>query len=202
MLIRTVHIIWLLAFFIPLQIAAQDKWRLAQETPGIKVYHSTTHGSGFKKIRVEALLEGSADRMLQILKDVPNYKRWVYGHKSGTVLKHVSSNEFYFYTETAMPWPVAARDAVVRARVNRDANNSITVVEHSDPGFIPAKNGKVRVPQSYVKWVITPAGDKKIRIQYHFEADPGGSLPPWVVNLFADKGPVESFRKLALMLKE
>jgi len=43
---------------------------------------------------------------------------------------------------------------------------------------------------------------KSISIVYTFEADPGGNLPAWLVNSFADKGPYESFKKLAELLKK
>jgi hypothetical protein len=42
---------------------------------------------------------------------------------------------------------------------------------------------------------------KSIHIVYTFEADPGGSIPAWMVNSFADKGPFESFKKLGQLLK-
>lgn len=189
-------------FFASAKISAQDKWKLAEKADGITVYHATTPGNGFKKIRVEFTTPGTVDKMLAILKDVPGYKNWVYNHKSGSVLKTVSPAEYYFYTETAMPWPVTNRDAVVRMHISRAADQTLTVTENSVPNYIPAKPGKVRVPHSFVKWVVSPAGNNMIKIVYHFEANPGGDLPPWVVNLFAEKGPVESFKKLSVLLRK
>jgi hypothetical protein len=37
---------------------------------------------------------------------------------------------------------------------------------------------------------------------YTFETDPGGNVPAWLVNSFADKGPFESFKKLGELLKK
>jgi hypothetical protein len=42
---------------------------------------------------------------------------------------------------------------------------------------------------------------KTIQIMYTFEANPGGSVPAWLVNSFADKGPFESFKKLENILR-
>jgi hypothetical protein len=42
---------------------------------------------------------------------------------------------------------------------------------------------------------------KTISIVYTFEVDPGGSLPAWLVNSFADKAPYESFKKLSEKLR-
>jgi hypothetical protein len=36
---------------------------------------------------------------------------------------------------------------------------------------------------------------------YIFEIDPGGSTPAWLVNMFADKGPYETFKQLGEALK-
>jgi hypothetical protein len=41
-----------------------------------------------------------------------------------------------------------------------------------------------------------------ISIVYILEADPGGSVPAWMVNMFIDKGPFESFKKLSGLLKK
>jgi hypothetical protein len=43
---------------------------------------------------------------------------------------------------------------------------------------------------------------KTINIIYIFEAEPGGSLPAWLANMFADKGPYESFKNLSELLKK
>jgi hypothetical protein len=41
-----------------------------------------------------------------------------------------------------------------------------------------------------------------INIIYTIELDPGGSVPAWIANMFADKGPYESFSNLADLLKK
>ncbi|MBD0377821.1 MAG: lipid-binding protein, partial [Flavisolibacter sp.] len=40
-----------------------------------------------------------------------------------------------------------------------------------------------------------------LNVDYTLQVNPGGQLPPWLVNMFADKGPYESFKKLAELLK-
>jgi hypothetical protein len=67
--------------------------------------------------------------------------------------------------------------------------------------YIPEKGGKVRVTKSTISWYVTMPTAKTISIVYIFEVEPGGSLPAWVVNMFADKGPYETFKKLSDMLK-
>jgi hypothetical protein len=35
-----------------------------------------------------------------------------------------------------------------------------------------------------------------VNVEYTLFADPGGSVPAWLINLFITKGPMESFKKL------
>ena len=70
------------------------------------------------------------------------------------------------------------------------------------PIICPEKSGKVRVTSSSISWNVTMPTTNTINIIYIFEAEPGGSLPAWVANMFADKGPYETFKKLGEILKK
>jgi hypothetical protein len=86
---------------------------------------------------------------------------------------------------------------MIRDSLNRFLKITATGV----PDFIPEKSGKVRVPRSSINWFVTMPSSTSLSIVYTFEADPGGSMPAWLVNMFADKGPYESFKKLSAILK-
>jgi hypothetical protein len=87
--------------------------------------------------------------------------------------------------------------------MNRDSlNRFLKITSVSVPDYIAEKSGKVRVTKSTVTWNVTMPTAKTISIDYIFEAEPGGSLPAWVANMFADKGPYETFRKLGEILKQ
>ena len=127
----------------------------------------------------------------------------MYNNKTSYLLKRISALEFYYYTETYMPWPVSNRDAIIHLKIYRDSlNRSLRIIGNAVPGYLPDKPGKVRVPRTTISWYVTMPSPKTISITYIFEANPRGSLPAWLVNLFADKGPYESFKNLAVLLKK
>ena len=180
----------------------QYNWKLTKDKDGIRVYQSEVKGSNYKSIKVECTLEGTFDKLMAILNDVNQHKNWVYNNKASSLLKRISPTEFYYYSETSLPWPMTNRDAVVHLRMTKDSlNRFVKVVATAEPTYMPQKSGKVRVPQSNVQWYVTMPSAKTIHIIYTFEADPGGSVPAWLVNSFADKGPYESFKKLGQLLK-
>jgi hypothetical protein len=95
------------------------------------------------------------------------------------------------------------RDAVVHLKVMKDSlQRFLRVSAVSEPLFIPEREDKIRIPRSNVSWHVTMPTKNSISIVYVFEADPGGNLPGWVVNSFADKAPYESFKKLSEILRK
>ena len=180
----------------------QYNWKLTKKKDGISVYQSEVKNSAYKSIKVECTFQGTYDKLLAVLNDVANHQNWVYNNKSSSFIKRISPTEFYYYTETSLPWPMTNRDAVVHLKITKDSlNRFVKVSAMAEPGYLPKKSGKVRVPQSNIQWHVTMPTAKTIHIVYTFEADPGGSVPTWLVNSFADKGPFESFKKLEQMLK-
>jgi hypothetical protein len=180
----------------------QYNWKLSKEKDGIRVYQSAVAHSNYKSIKVECILEGTYDKLMAVLNNVNHQKDWVYNNKTAHIISRVNPYEFYYYTETSLPWPMSNRDAVVHLKMNKDSLNRFLKVEAVGvPDYIPEKGGKVRVTKSTISWYVTMPTTKTISIVYIFEVEPGGSLPAWVVNMFADKGPYETFKKLSDMLK-
>jgi hypothetical protein len=180
----------------------QYNWKLSKDKDGIKVYLSEVTYSKYKSIKVECTLEGTLDKLMAVLNDVNHQKDWVYSNKTAYIVKRVSPTEFYYYTETSLPWPMSNRDAVVHLKMNKDSVNHILhVTAVSVPNLIAEKSGKVRVARTSINWNVSMLASKRINITYIFEVEPGGSLPAWLTNMFADKGPYESFKKLAEILK-
>ena len=180
----------------------QYNWKLSKDKDGIKVYQSEVKHSKYKNIKVECTLEGTYDKLVAILNDVTNQKNWVYNNVNSSILQRVSANEFYYYSETDLPWPMTNRDAIIHLKINRDSlNRFLKISAVSVPRYVPEKSGMVRVPRSDISWYVTMPSAKAISIVYIFDAEPGGSLPAWAVNMFTDKGPYESFKKLSELLK-
>ena len=181
----------------------QDNWTLKSEKEGVTVYTRTFPDSKFKAIRVELELETSLSRMVAVLLDVDAGADWIYATKSSILLKRVSPSELYYYSEVNIPWPFSNRDFIAQLKVRQDsATRVVTVDGPTVPDYLPVKKDIVRVARSEGKWVLTPAGKGRIRVEYTLRTDPGGDLPAWLFNLFATKGPMESFANLKQQLKK
>jgi hypothetical protein len=92
---------------------------------------------------------------------------------------------------------------VAHLTVSKDpATKVVTVDGPAVPGYVPVKKGIVRIANSSGKWVITSISANQVHVQYSIHVDPGGSLPAWLVNLFATDAPLKIFEGLKAQLQK
>ena len=191
-----VGLIW-----IGLATNAQAKWELAKDKNGIKVYTSVDGLSKFKSIKVEAVMYGTLDKLMNLLKNTASNKHWIYGTKESYMLRNGSNNDYLSYTETAVPWPASNRDIPINMQMTQDVKTGkLHITAKGIPNAIPVKKGIVRIP-FFNSWWNVQANKDKLIIEYFLEVDPGGSVPAWINNLFVARGPYETFSKLATLMR-
>ncbi|MBI5372077.1 MAG: START domain-containing protein [Sphingobacteriales bacterium] len=178
-------------------VMAQYNWKLEKDKNGIKVYLSGVKGSSFKAAKVECNITGTYNKLIALLTNVPHFTDWIYHNKLSRVLKRISPYDFIYYTETSMPWPMSNRDAVIHVQIRTDSlPRFMTITGTGEPRYIPEESGKVRVPYYKAVWKVTMPTAQTLAVTYIVELDPGGSIPAWIANMFAEKGPYESFSNL------
>lgn len=185
-------------FFVLCQCAyAQADWTLKSTKNGLNIYTKTVSASGLKGIRVKCSLPAKLSQVVALIMDVDAGEEWVYGTKSSFLLKKVSPSELYYYSEVDIPWPLNNRDFIAHLKVNQDAQTKVVTINGpTEANYLPIKPAIVRVAHSNGKWVLTPAKNNIVQIDYTLEVDPGGTIPVWLVNLFATSGPAETFKKM------
>ncbi|MGC4057079.1 MAG: START domain-containing protein [Chitinophagaceae bacterium] len=176
---------------------AQKEWTLKSNKDGIKVFTRTEQTSGLKEIRVQCQVPATLSQMVALVMDVNAGKDWVYATKSSTLLKTVSPSELYYYSEVDMPWPLNNRDFIAHLIVSQHPQSHVVTIDGPTVGnYVAEKEDIVRVKRSSGKWTLSPVAENLVHVDYTLSVDPGGNIPIWLVNLFATKGPTETFRKL------
>ena len=193
----------LLFFLISFLLNAQTDCELRRSQDSIFVYSCKVKESKIKAIRANFTLPTTLSVLAGHLLDVASYTQWQYSIIETEVLKQESEKEVIYRAEVKAPWPVSNRDLVVRLKIDQDPETKImTFSIISIPDYIPAREGVVRVPLSAGHWTVTPVGRNKVKINYHFLVDPGGSIPAWLLNLSIAEGPHKTFFNLTKRIKE
>jgi hypothetical protein len=181
---------------------AQEDWKLKTDKDGIRTYSKKLNDSKINAVKVESVFPASLAQFVAVIADVRSYDKWIYNSKSTSLIKQVSPAELYYYSEVGFPWPATNRDFVSHVVIRQDPRTKVVNVDASNvTGFIPVKPNIVRITRSTAKWTITPVAGNQIRVEYILQVDPGGDLPAWLINPFASKGIVETFKNLRAQLK-
>lgn len=193
----------LFLFLIQVNVFGQSDWKLSTQKDGVKVYTLNLPDSKFKAIKVECEIDATQSQLVALLMDVNTSADWVYHTKSCTLIKQVSPSELYYYSEVNLPWPAANRDFVAHLIVSQNPETKVVVIDGpAVNGMVPVKNGIVRITNSTGKWIITPDGIDKVKVEYTLHVEPGGSIPAWMANMFATQGPLEIFKKLKVQIQK
>ncbi len=184
-------------------VFAQTEWTLNSEKEGIKVYTKNVPDSKIKALRVIGIFNATPRQLAALLMDVNTGANWMYHVKSSTLIKQVSASELYYYSEVSMPWPVPNRDFVAHLIVSQDPQTKVITIEGpTAPDMVPQKRGVVRIKEATGLWIITPLENGQIKVEYTLHVDPAGSLPSWLVNMFAAEGPTQIFTEIKEQLQK
>jgi hypothetical protein len=186
-----------LPFFADGQVA----WNLKKDKDAIRIYTRDTENSSFKSVKVTCTIPGTLSQLTALLLDAGAHERWVYNTKASYLVKQINQNQQIYYSEIALPWPLANREVVVFMKIVQDPVSRILQVNIDNvENQIPVKSGTVRVRASSVTWKVTPLKGNLLSIEYFGQVDPGGSVPAWIANPFTTKGPFETFKKLRQLI--
>lgn len=195
------HFLFLIAFVSAISAVAQGKWELKKNENGIEVYTRKAAAGNLKELRVTCELDATKAQLINTLLDIPDYNDWVYSNKKSVVLKTLTPQRVIYYTQSHLPWPIKDRDLVIELDINPTAD-ILNIQAKSLPAYVPKTNDFIRVPYSLATWKVTQAPNNKLKVDYTFSVDPGGSIPAWIVNATMAIGPYNSFVKLREVLKK
>jgi hypothetical protein len=178
-------------------LSAQNDWVFKKEKDGIKIYARREEHSKFNDLKVELDLRGTISQLCSILLDVEKYPLWFYATKSCIQIKRISNSEIIYYSEIETPWPLDNRDYYGDLKITTDSGSlSLRANCTGIKDYLPEKKNLVRIPMSKTIWYVSTISSKLLHLIFFIELDPGGTVPAWIFNLFAMKGPFETFKNL------
>ena len=187
---------------LPFICVAQENWELKKNENGISVYTRKLDNEKYKEIKVLCQFNASAAQLIKTLQNVNHHKDWVYNTKTSYLISKKNKDTLYYYSETALPWPINNRDLVIQLTFAEDVANKVLKIQAlSMPKMLPDKPNVVRVPYSLGLWNVITKPNNQLKIEYTFSVNPGGTLPAWLVNFTATAGPYSTFKKLKELLE-
>lgn len=167
-----------------------------EEDLDIRVFTREVANSELKEFKGITHIKAPVSAFVALLKDTDVSTEWMKDVVEYEVLDEVSETESLVYTVNAAPWPVTNRDAVIRSKMSQDENMAVTVRLSAEPEGKAKNDDYVRMPALTGFWKFTPQADGLVEVVYQVHANPGGSLPTWLVNSIVIETPLETLTNL------
>lgn len=172
-------------------------WTPALDDDGIFVYKRKRAGSPYEEVRAETQLNARVEDFIPFFNDPVNYKKWVYGTLETRQVSRAKDMDFIFYGVFKIPWPFENREIFSRVEIQRDAKSNELLARLTDsPSEQPVAPNLVRVSKFESLWNVKQAADNKVDFTIEMYAEPGGKLPPFIVNLVLSRIQLWSIKNL------
>jgi len=175
-----------LVLFSPDTAFAQE-WKVVSHNQGIVGY---TRASGFPldEVRAVGVVDAPLSVLEAVLRDIPAEKR--FGYRCAEAYRvdipgvKTSPDSFPIYYRMQLPYPVQDRDTIWNVRFSHNPAKDILKAELQTLDTDYAKHaGVVRMRKGYAVFTLKALDPVRTEIDYTAQCDPGGNLPPFLVNM-------------------
>lgn len=200
--IARISLLLLVVLISSLPSFAQENWELKKDKNEIKVWVLEDTAYHFKPYRAMTQVKGSIQQFERLLKDIENMGDWAESVKNAKILEESDSVQI-FYSEGKAPFPFKNRDGIYQNSFRWSEDAKVLKVDVKIlPDYLELDEDLVRV-KGHGIWIVKDLGDGMIEIFTEMHIDPGGNIPAWLANSFADENPYQSMMNMReLMLKD
>ena len=189
-------LLFILCFVIFSSDLSSQDWKVFKENDRIKVLTRKPKESKYDQIKIIATIQAPLSEVVKALEDVEYHKEWVYATEESRFVKKSGAYNFDYYVKMDMPFPVKDRDVVIKYKRIQNDDNSVLITAQANNLIMEPTDGLVRIENFESTYQLTPQTKGQVEVVYFMAADPGGSVPAWVVNLFTTKGPIKTMESL------
>jgi hypothetical protein len=166
-------------------------WELKREREGVTIYTRESPDSPLKEYRVSAIHNFPMEELYKMSIDLESRPKWVI-HCTGLEIIDTVDGRIRYHTSYAVPWPFLDRDLVVEEELVYKGPDSAHLLTRSIYLDYPLGDGMVRMPRYREEVFFEKIDACRTRFRAEGFADPGGSVPAWLVNMFLVDGIYDS----------
>ncbi len=199
----------IIAGILLLPIAAESSfaegWKRVSHREGIRVWQRSTPGTSIVEFRAQGVVAAGMKKILAVLRNQDRSAEWMEACTDARALRLMAPDHSIMYQRTSLSVPfVSDRDVVFEMllTVSRAAREvRIDVWDIQDP-LMPPVDHVIRLKSLKAGWILRFLDDARTDTTFFVQADPGGWLPIWVVNLFSKNVPLKTIMNLRRQVKK
>jgi hypothetical protein len=171
-------------------------WKLRKDKNGIQVYTREHDGERILEYKAITVIHADLNCLIDLINDVDNYPSWTANCESAEIYGVINDSTRIEYMTTAVPWPLADRDVVMKFTIVKHTGDYFEATLTSEPDAVPEQDKYVRIIISKGTWIFKQIDNERVEIYHQFYSDPGEGIPMWIVNMFIVSGPYKTLLNL------
>lgn len=169
----------------------------ARSPSDISLWTRTIPGAELKAFRGATQVTVPLESTLAFLYDTQAVSEWMFRCKEARVLEERPDGSLLIYMTFKGIWPVEDRDAVVRVvPAFNTATGEVLLTGTAAPDYLPPVEGYIRIPAIESSWLLRPAPEGRLYVQWTGQVDPGGAIPLWLANVVATLIPRHTLKEM------
>jgi hypothetical protein len=185
--------------------AEGDGWESVSNDDGIEVWQRPVEGTSLVEFRGKAVLEVGVKTILAVLHDDKRKTEWMQNCVENRIVRAWEVGRRRVYNRIGSEWPfIDDRDVVVETKLEWWADERRILIQawNVSDDLQPEVDGVVRMPKIVLAWELVVLDAGKTQVTYQVQADPGGSIPKWLVNLASKAIPHHTLANLRTQAKK
>lgn len=169
-------------------------WEEVTREQGVVVHQQEVKGQSIPKFRGTGVVRASVYEVLAVLNDVPRRLEWQHRCVGSHLIERRGHFEAIQYNRTDSPWPAEDRDVVVHSHIytyepGRSVIATFLGVRHPRK---PKVDDAIRMPRLQGFYKLEALGERRTRVTYQVDADPGGWIPGWLAKRATRELPLKT----------
>ncbi len=155
------------------------------------IYTRESADSPLKEYRAVAVYDYPLEALYAESTDLISRPEWV-NNCSGLQIIDTVDGKIRYHVSYDLPWPFQDRDLVAEEEVLEHGPDKVHLLTRSIGLDYPLKKGVIRMPHYREETFYEKIDERSTRFRVEGFADPGGTVPAWLVNLFLVDGIYDS----------
>ncbi|TCM65105.1 START domain-containing protein [Acinetobacter calcoaceticus] len=177
--------------------AVANNGKLSLNKNNIKVWTFPNPNSPNLTYKAETTLNVPIERAVALVLDVQRTAQWApHVSKVEVLSRNDQKGEFSIYMVLDFPFPLQDRDLIVAGKVTKDSQGVIRIQNRAIAQGKALDSSYVRLKQYQGDWVFQKIDANNVKVMMSGFANPEGSIPTSVANMFVEQQPYQTLQKM------
>lgn len=174
------------AFAFPVSFSQEKTYTFIKKDKGVSLYYRwiiTPDKHKVRELKAELEIHSSPEKIISVIRNDKQATHWMKGTSEVNRLGKYSEDQWQFYVQYEIPWPLSNQDCVIQYDIKKEADGKYYHIGMKGlPSYIAEKEGVTRIQHLQGVWKITPINKNSCKVEYAVHSGQAPKFPRWITD--------------------